>query len=164
MLSIMPSSWLSRVGLWCLRMAKFPHLLPVDAALWQQFLEQYGGSYSGFEYDVRVGNGRDPGIAYAPNIRYDSIVLSQRRIDVVGYQAKTITLFEVTASAGLTALGQLIAYPHLFIETFSPDRVVQPHLVTYAFQPDIEKLFVAQKIPYTVIKPIQPVTITEAET
>lgn len=160
----MPSSWLSRLGLKFLRMAKFPHLLPVDAQLWQQFLQQYGGSYSMFEYDVRVGQGRDPGAAYPGNIRYDAIVLSQRRIDVIGYQAKSITLFEVTASAGLTALGQLIAYPHLYIETFSPDRAVQPHLVTYAFQPDIEKLFVAQAIPYTVIKPTQPLTITEAET
>ena len=159
----MPSSWLANLALRLLHMAKFPHLLPIDAALWQQFLTEYGRSYSGFEYDVRVGSGRDPGEAYPGNIRYDAIVLSQRRIDVIGYQAKTITLFEVTASAGLTALGQLIAYPHLFIETFSPDRAVQPHLVTYAFQPDIEKLFVAQAIPYTIIKPRQPVTITEAE-
>jgi hypothetical protein len=144
-------------------MAKFPHLLPVDAALWQQFLEQYGGAYNQFEYDVRVGAGRDPGAAYPPNIRFDAIILSQRRIDVVGYQAKLITLFEVTASAGLTALGQMIAYPHLFIETHSPDRPVKPHLVTYAFQADIEKLYIANGIDYTIIQPRTPVTITEAE-
>lgn len=144
-------------------MARFPHLLPLDAALWQQFLEKYGGAFTQFEYDVRVGDGRDPGTAYPANIRYDAIVLSQRRIDVVGYQAKTITLFEVTASAGLTALGQLMAYPQLFIQTHSPDRAVQPHLVTYAFQPDIEKVFIAHAIPYTIIKPRNTITLTEAE-
>lgn len=145
-------------------MTKFPHLLPVDAELWRQFLESFGGSYSQIEYDVRVGAGRDPGEAYPANIRYDAIVLSQRRIDAVGYQAKTITLFEVTASAGLTALGQMIAYPHLFIETYSPDRPVKPHLVTYGFQADMEKLYVANNIAYTIIKPRQPITIMETET
>lgn len=132
-------------------MTRFPHLLPADCILWQKFLDLHAGEYSQLIYDVRVGNGTDPGPEYTDNVRYDAITLSQRRVDVVGYQAKIITLFEVTTSAGLTALGQLMAYPKLYVDTYTPALPVKPHLVTYQFQADIEKIFVAQGIEYTVI-------------
>jgi len=145
-------------------MTRFPHLLPADCVLWQRFLDLHGGAFSRFEYDIRVGEGTDPGDQYADNVRYDAITLSQRRIDVVGYQANTITLFEVTTSAGLTALGQLTAYPKLFSLTYSPGLPIIPHLVTYRFQSDIEQIFIAQGIQYTIIPSGQKPPVPEERT
>lgn len=133
-------------------MARYPHLLPADCFLWDLWLAQHAGEFSEFQYDVKVGEGTDPGPEFDNNIRYDAIRLSQRRIDAVGYQAKVITLFEITTLAGLTALGQCMAYPKLFRDTYSPDRVIQMHLVTYQFQSDIERVFAEHGIGYTVIQ------------
>jgi hypothetical protein len=138
-------------------MVRFPHLLPADCVLWQKWLDDNAAAYSQFIYDVKVGEGTDPGPQYPDNIRYDAQVLSQRRVDAVGYQAKIITLFEVTTSAGLTALGQCMAYPKLYVDTYTPPLPVKMHLVTYQFQSDMEKLYVAHGIDYTIIKTTQPV-------
>jgi hypothetical protein len=137
-------------------MTRFPHLLPADCVLWQKFIDLHGGAYSQFIYDVRVGEGTDPGPEFPDNIRYDAITLSQRRIDVIGFQANEITLFEVTTSAGLTALGQCMAYPKLYVTTYTPDRPVKMHLVTYQFQSDIQPLYDHHAIEYTVIEGAPP--------
>lgn len=157
-------SWPDQLRGRFLKMTKFPHLLPADCILWQKFLDLHEGSYNRFEYDVRVGEGTDPGDQYDDNMRYDAITLSQRRIDVIGYQAKVITLFEVTTSAGLTALGQLTAYPQLFIKTYSPGLPVKPHLVTYGFQSDIEQIFLAQGIDFTIIPTNHMPVVPEEQT
>lgn len=132
-------------------MPRFPHLLPADAELWERFLQEHGGEYSEIIYDVRVGQGTDPGPAYPDNIRYDAIVLSQRRIDAIGFQAKLVTIFEITCNAGLTALGQLMAYPGLYRMTYSPILPLRPMLVAYSFQSDIEPMFTENGIPFTLV-------------
>lgn len=149
---IMLQSWRNLFRAGYLKMAKYPHLLPADCFLWDLWLAINSGAFSEFQYDVKVGEGSDPGPGFEDNIRYDAIRLSQRRIDVVGYQAKAITLFEITTNAGLTALGQCLAYPKLFRDTYSPDRDVKMHLVTYQFQSDIERVFIEHGIGYTVIE------------
>lgn len=78
-------------------------------------------------------------------------MLSQRRIDAIGFQAKQVTIFEVTCNAGLTALGQLMAYPGLYRMTYSPVLPLRPMLVTYAFQSDIEPMFRENNIPFTLV-------------
>jgi hypothetical protein len=154
-------SWRNLLHAKVLKMAKYPHLLPADCFLWDLWLAQNGGAFSEFQYDVKVGEGTDPGEGFTDNIRYDAIRLSQRRIDAVGYQAKTITLFEITTNAGLTALGQCLAYPKLFRDTYSPDRQVMMHLVTYQFQSDIERVFIEHGIGYTIIERPQAAPLSE---
>src|SRR5512138_974790 len=115
----------------------YPHLLPEDIVLWERFLSLHGPEFSHFEYDVRVGQGRPIGDSYPDNIRQMAIDLSQRRIDAVGYTSTELYIIEVTVSAGLKAVGQLITYPILYTETFRPSRPLHPLLVTEALQPDV---------------------------
>ena len=132
-------------------MPRFPHLLAPDAILWQQFLDSYGAQFNYFDYDIRVGEGRDPGNEHPQNIRDMAITLSQRRIDAVGYAPDRIYIFEITQEAGLKALGQLSAYPILYERTFAPDRPLSPIVVCRSFATDAQPAYTRAGIGFYLI-------------
>lgn len=107
----------------------FPHLLPLDIEIWEAFLAERGDLYFRFEYDVRVGHGRDPGPSVGRDIQQMAIGLSQRRIDAVGFQMNQITIIEITARADLKCLGQVTAYPVLYQEKFQPTDIIRTLIV-----------------------------------
>ncbi len=90
----------------------------MDYLLWNKFLTDHGKDYSGFDYDVKVGQGTAPVGPVPKNLESDFLSLTKKRIDAVGYQPDGVTLFEVKPRAGTTALGQLIAYSDLYRQTF----------------------------------------------
>jgi hypothetical protein len=93
--------------------ARYPHLLPQDAPILTEYLKQHGHLYSTVLFDHRVGEGRDPGPEFEAVYRQMGIDLSQRRIDALGITATEHHIIEVTDAAGVTALGQLLAYQTL---------------------------------------------------
>jgi hypothetical protein len=116
----------------------YPHLLPQDIAVWERYLNSPDAAYHSIEYDVRVGSGRDPGDTYEANIRQMAIDLSQRRIDAVGHRRDTIDIIEITTDAGLTAIGQLHAYPRLYTARYNPTKPLRTVLVCESIQTDLE--------------------------
>lgn len=132
-------------------MARFTHLLAPDRALWQRFLDLHPGRYLSIDYDVRVGSGRDPGPTFSDPMRSMALSLSQRRIDAIGLCSDHLEIIEITLNAGLTALGQLIAYPILYNEDFSPTLPVYPVLVCQAIQPDMDYIYALHNIIRFVI-------------
>ena len=117
---------------------QFPHLLPLDIEIWEAFLEERDDLYFRFEYDVRVGAGRDPGQNFEPNIRQMAIDLSHRRIDAVGFQINQITIIEITAKADLKCIGQVMAYPILYKEKFQPTELLRTLIVADELGTDLE--------------------------
>lgn len=115
----------------------FPHLLPQDIEVWKRFLAEHGQDYDYFDYDVRVGEGRDPGPDYNQTIRSMAIGLSQRRIDAIGHRNGRATIFEITTSAGLTAIGQLQVYPQLYKTLHPSTQTEPPILIAERIQDDI---------------------------
>lgn len=130
---------------------RFPHLLKDDVALWERFLASPNHIYSSFEYDIRVGEGRDPGPDYDRNIRKMALDLSQRRIDAIGRTREGITIIEISTSAGLTQVGQLLAYPSLYRQTFSYTGKISRLLVAQTLQTDIEPVLIAEQIPFVLL-------------
>ena len=130
---------------------KFAHLLPIDVEVWLRYLNKYGKEYELFEYDVRVGLGRDPGSHYEENIRQMALDLSLRRIDVVAHNPSSITVIEVTHSAGFKALGQVTGYPILYALTFPPLLPIKPLLVCGEIQSDIKPIIDSLKVSYVVV-------------
>ncbi len=120
-----------------LKNRQFPGLLPDDIILWERFLAMFPDRFQRFDYDVRVGTGRDPGETFDENIRNMALHLSQRRIDAVGWNDNELTIIEITLSAGLRALGQLQVYPHLYRQTFLPLQRIKTLLVAEEVQSDI---------------------------
>lgn len=128
--------------------ARFPHLLPDDAALWQRFLDKNPTRFNRIDYDVRVGTGRDPGNEYPENIRKMALDLSLRRIDAVGHTKHGLYIIEISTTPGLKAIGQLIAYPTLYRTTFRPDAPLFPLLVAAVLQSDIRPVLRQHGLTY----------------
>lgn len=115
----------------------YPHLLPQDINVWEQFLAEHGHKYSQFDYDVRVGRGRDPGARHDPNIRRMAVNLSMRRIDAVGHRPGFFDIIEITTVAGIHAIGQMQVYPLLFAQTFKPLKPLRSLLVCRELGTDV---------------------------
>ena len=130
--------------------ARYPHLLPVDGEIWHTHNAAHCDQYSQLEYDVRVGDGRDPGPDFPENMRAMALALSCRRIDVVGTRGNTLDIIEVTHSAGLKAIGQLIAYPILYRQTYPTTMILNPVLVAGEIQTDVLPILDRLHIQYYV--------------
>lgn len=135
---------------------RFPHLLKEDVELWQQFLDSPHNIYDRYDYDIQVGDGRDPGQDFPEHIRDMALNISRRRIDAIGFQPNAITIIEISISAGLTQLGQLQAYPCLYQITYSPKLPLKRLLVAQSIQTDIEPVLLDQKIPFIVLPLPEP--------
>lgn len=135
----------------------YTHLLAPSAELIASYIKSMPGRYIDLDFDVKVGFGRDPGPEFDRPTRMTAIQLSQRRIDCVGFSADRIDIIEVTPKAGLTALGQMIAYPMLYDATFPQDLPIFAVLVTHEFAPDIQSIFDAIKIEYNIMPKPEPV-------
>lgn len=132
------------------RDGRFPHLLPVDAAVWLDHLKAHAHDYTQIIYDVRVGEGRDPGPEFDQGMRSMALALSCRRIDVVAHRPGGLDIIEVTHSAGFTAIGQLISYPILYAQTFTNAPSLRPVLVAGALQTDIQPVLDRLGIQYYI--------------
>ena len=129
----------------------YPHLLPDDIEIWERWLTLFGSNYTSFDYDVRVGNGRDPGPNFSSNIRQMGIDLSQRRIDAVGHQPGRITIIEITRAAGLKTIGQTMAYPVLYRHKFKPTKPLHSLIVCQSIQDDMETVLLTNKIETQIV-------------
>lgn len=132
-------------------MKRFPHILPPDIPVWERYLANGGRLHEFIEYDVRVGLGRDPGPGYPENIRAMALDLSFRRIDAVAYDSSQITVIEITRAVGMTALGQMQAYPVLYKLTFMPGLPVVALLVAQEFESDIQVTADKMGINYVLV-------------
>jgi hypothetical protein len=97
---------------------KYPGLRPDEAAVLRDWLAVHQGEWDRFDYNVRVGEGTDPGPAYADEIRKSYIMSTQMRVDVVAWRGGRPTLIEVKYRASAAALGQLAVYAHHYSQTF----------------------------------------------
>lgn len=127
---------------------RFPHLLKEDIELWEQFLDSPHNIYNRYNYDIQVGFGRDPGPNFPINIREMALNISRRRIDAIGFTNNAITIIEISVFAGLTQLGQLMAYPTLYETTYKITLPIKRLLIARAIQTDIEPVLVKHQIPF----------------
>lgn len=127
---------------------KYPHLLPDDVKVWEQFLLDLPDLFQVLDYDVRVGDGRPMPDLPTPKLRRMATDLSQRRIDVVGHQDNTRTIIEVTHTAGLKAIGQMTAYPTLYRAKYPGSYRIKSLLVAGALESDIVVCLDKHQIPY----------------
>ena len=129
----------------------FPHLLPLDRELWIDFLDLPANVYKDYQYDVKVGDGRDPGPDFPDHIRQMALNISRRRIDAIGFTGTTPTIIEISTNAGLTQLGQLMAYPCLYKIQIPESPEPQRLLVAREIETDIEPVLRNQRIPFLIV-------------
>jgi len=129
----------------------FPHLLPREIAIWVRFLARHRTMCDFFQYDVHVGEGIDVSGRYPAEYVEMVRKLTQKRIDVVGFTPEKVFIFEVKPDAGLTALGELLAYIFFFSKKYKYDGLVQLCLVTDSIDPDTVDVLVSRGISVFVV-------------
>src|SRR5260370_39344269 len=89
---------------------RFPGMQLREILIWKNWL--YGNStrFDRYEYNVRLGDGVDPGPSYPDSSRRQWIANSMKRVDVVAVKGERVTIIEVEENPGLTAFGQLAGY------------------------------------------------------
>ena len=118
----------------------YPHLKPADIAIWERFIEKYPNVYETVAYDVAVGEGAPIPAGTEKNLARDFKILTQWKIDVVGFNKNQIDVIEIKPNAGLNALGQVLGYVALFKKTFPDTRNVLAVIITNNLRPDMLKL------------------------
>jgi len=109
---------------------KYKHMSPYESYLFDYFLGEHGNTFEHFDFDIHVGDGRLPPDHLEQPYRDLSVLLTQKRIDAIGYRGKQIFIFEVKPNAALSALGQLIAYRDLYNRQLNPETSPRLGVIT----------------------------------
>ena len=99
------------------KIAKYPHMKPADVAIWERFMTNHENFFDRVDYDFHVGEGADflPTNEDTPDGRENR--LYQKKIDVIGYKNNDVRLIEVKPIAGMSALGQILTYRELYLQS-----------------------------------------------
>jgi len=119
---------------------------PRECRVWTAFIQKFPDRFDSVDYNVRVGSGS---IAPEPfEQQYPGLwkLLTQKRIDAVGWNEDIPTIVEVKDEARSTALGELITYSTLYKETFSINFDVPLLLVCVLVDPDLVSLFAERNV------------------
>lgn len=127
--------------------------MPAEIPIWEAWLLIHKEEFDRYEYDVRVGESIVPPPDVDANIATMAVDLAKKRIDVVAYKGEDPTIIEIKEYAGLTALGQLLAYPILFVNEFPQQPAPDVRLITARFVPDIAYILGILGVPYNIVKP-----------
>lgn len=119
---------------------RFPHMFPLDLAIWKRFLKKFDDNYRSFKYDIKVGEGRPPLKHWDKGTKKMQEILTKKRIDAVGFGPSFVDVIEVKPAASSSALGQIITYTALFKNTFETDLPIRPVIVTDSEEPDMRRL------------------------
>lgn len=93
---------------------KYPAMLPREIILWRAWLKLHEPEFTDYDYNVRVGQGVDPGDSYSEADRRMAVQNSQQRIDVVMWQNGVPWLVEVEDRPGPSGPAQLVKYQILW--------------------------------------------------
>lgn len=100
------------------RRYKYPHMIEQESRVWNRFIDEYPGYFDSCDYDWRVGDGMPIEPEWNENIKRMAKMITQKRIDVLGWVGDQPTIVEVKNRAELDTLGQILGYFDLFIRVF----------------------------------------------
>lgn len=130
---------------------KYPGMAPREVIIFRAWLNQHQNEYDRFEYNVRVGNGVDPGPTYPSIYRQQYIENTQKRIDVVGWQGDQPTIIEVKDRATASCMSQILTYKTLWPLTFPNTPAPKLLLVTNRVAQDMPLVLNASGIALEIV-------------
>lgn len=130
---------------------KYPHMVGDEKQVWNRFVVKFPKRFDTVDYDFRVGEGMPYQDDWEPNIRRMVTALTQKRIDVVGWNGDRPTIIEVKVRAGLSALGQVLGYIELFKSELPSFPNPRPMIVCEITTADDLKIFKSQSIPVEIV-------------
>lgn len=130
---------------------KYPHLAPADTSIWERFLEQFPDFLGEVAYDVRVGQGTDPGPSQTPDMREMAIKLSKLRIDVLNHVPAQYYIIELKFDPGVSAVGQLLSYLDHFRRDYPELSPVSCVLICNRLNADIIETLKTYNIQFFIV-------------
>ena len=131
--------------------AKYPAMQVDEILVWRAWLLTHQALYDRFDYNVAIGIAQDPGPAYTDAIRKMAIFIRSKRLDAIGWQANTPTIFEVKRRAGPENVGQLVIYQHWWPKSFPGAPVAKLVLVASDADPHILPVLAQFGIDYNPV-------------
>lgn len=127
----------------------YPGMPEPESAVFRDFLQARGREFDRFDFNVRLGSGATVDDGLTEQYEKLAIKLTQKRADVVAWQADQPTIIEVKIRIGLGAQGQLLGYRSLWIR----DRPHEPEpaLLAIARRTDEDTLAALSDQGITVI-------------
>lgn len=117
---------------------KYPHLVGSDIPIWDSWIRTHGHYFSGFDYDVHVGQGLEPEKDQPYQLQMMWVSLTQKRVDVVGYRPGEVWVIEVKDRPTTAVIGQCLSYKILYDIDFNPPTPPIPCLIAGSIDQDIE--------------------------
>lgn len=109
---------------------KYPHMMPLDVAIWERFIDANPNFFDSVDYDVALGSKPLFDVTVNTETGGEATRLYQKKIDVVGYKDKNIYIVEIKPQASLAALGQAKSYEILYRNFIDPDIKTIPTILT----------------------------------
>lgn len=107
---------------------KYPGMKPEDVAVWDRFIIANPKYFDTCDYNVHVGEGAETDPEHSEAMQRDHTMLTQKKIDVVGYRGEAPSIVEVKPIANMRALGQILVYERLFLD-MHPELVNVPLII-----------------------------------
>lgn len=118
----------------------YPNLREGETYIWDRFLTKYPDAYDEVIYNLHIGEGAEIPPGTQENIARDFKLLTQYKIDVVGFKNKEIDIIEIKPYAGAGAIGQVISYAELYKKYIDPFANPNLIILTDQIRPDTELL------------------------
>lgn len=132
----------------------YPHMAKLDAAIWERFLDRYGGNFAQYAYDLALGGYLlDPDLG-TPAERLGWRYSTALKVDVTAQRPGETWLIEVRPNARTSAIGAALCYSIMAeADEFSPWPLF-PMVVTDSTTDDIS--YCAQRLGVTLIQLDRP--------
>jgi len=124
----------------------FPEQPKPESLVIRDFLVNQGATYDRFSFSVRVGTPIQPDPTHLPAVQAGGVQSSLKRIDLLAWTGKQVTIVEAKIRISVAAIGQVLMYRELFVQEM-PD-VPEPRLVVIgrSGDPDVLSTHSAQGI------------------
>jgi hypothetical protein len=142
-----------------IRLHSYPHMLPPDARIWDAFVYLHSTAFTNVQYDVHVGEGMPRQQHWDDSIYRMAKIITQRRIDVIGWKNQIPWIIEVKQSPGVSAVGQLVSYKTLYLREYPQHISVKLYLICDRLDQDIAFVLRQNNIFFTVV----PISETQSD-
>ncbi len=128
----------------------YPHMAPLDKAIWERFLDQYADNFLEVAYDVALGgflpNGDQADLPTRTGYQYSTAL----KMDAVLRREGEIWIVEIKPSGGVSGIGAALSYTVMAEQDGFSQFPLVPALVTDQASPDIA--YCAQTLGVTLVE------------
>ena len=129
----------------------YDNLRENETEIWNRFIEKYPDAYDEVIYNLHLGEGAVIPTGTEENVARDFKLLTQYKVDVVGFNQNGVDIIEIKPYAGASAIGQVISYSELYKKGVDPSATPNLVILTDQLRPDTEILAKTLNIKIIVV-------------